>query len=167
MCLTVPIRFPMYFGFPEPPVFGVMPVPPEYAAPRPPVLSEPASFCVWYKSITHPDISVSLPHTAQLNGFNCLLRDEIGFWTNLVKSKMPASRFLIQTDEFEFEELVRTSTLLCFSSSKTPGSEQTLKGRKRIPLTDPEVNVTYHLISSAKSTILQSVSPTFEFRYQK
>ncbi|GMU13765.1 hypothetical protein WAL17_21950 [Waltera acetigignens] len=62
---------------------------------------------------------------------------------------MPASRFLIQTDEFEFEELVRTSTLLCFSSSKTPGSEQTLKGRKRIPLTDPEVNVTYHLISSA------------------
>ena len=46
-------------------------------------------------------------------------------------------------------------------------SEQTLKGRKRIPLTDPEVNVTYHLISSAKSTILQSVSPTFEFRYQK
>ena len=28
---------------------------------------------------------------SQLNGFNCLLRDEIGFWTNLVKSKMPAS----------------------------------------------------------------------------
>lgn len=85
----------------------------------------------------------------QLNGFNCLLRDQIGFWTELVKQKMPASRFLIQTDEFEFEELVRTSTLLCFSSSKAPGSEQTLKGRKRIPLTDPEVNVTYHLISSA------------------
>lgn len=104
---------------------------------------------------------------SQINGFNCLLRDEIGFWTNLVKSKMPASRFLIQTDEFEFEELVRTSTLLCFSSSKAPGSEQTLKGRKRIPLTDPEVNVTYHLISSTKSTILQSVSPTFEFRPQK
>ena len=75
--------------------------------------------------------------------------------------------FGMQTDEFEFEELVRTSTLLCFSSSKTTDSDQTLKGRKRIPLTDPEVNVTYHLISSAKSTILQSVSPTFEFRYQK
>lgn len=80
---------------------------------------------------------------------------------------MPASRFLIQTDEFEFEELVRTSTLLCFSSSKATDSDQTLKGRKRIPLTDSEVNVTYHLISSTKSTILQSVSPTFEFRHQK
>ena len=73
----------------------------------------------------------------------------------------------IPTDEFEFEELVRTSTLLCFSSSKTTDSDQTLKGRKQIPLTDPEVNVTYHLISSTKSTILQSVSPTFEFRPQK
>ena len=104
---------------------------------------------------------------SQLNGFNCLLRDEIGFWTDLVKSKMPASRFLIQTDEFEFEELIRTSTLLCFSSSKATDLNQTLKGRKLIPLTDPEVNVTYHLISSAKSAILQSVSPTFEFRHQK
>ena len=35
-------------------------------------------------------------------------------------------------------QLVRTSTLLCFSSSKTTDSDQTLKGRKRIPLTDPE-----------------------------
>ena len=101
----------------------------------------------------YPQLSLS-----QLNGFNCLLRDEIGFWTNLVKEKMPASRFLVQTDEFEFEELVRTSTLLCFSSSMNTNLNQTQKGRKLIPLTDPEVNVTYHLISSAKSTILQTVS---------
>ena len=129
-----------------------------------PYLKEQLYVCIpkEHKLAEYSQLSLS-----QLNGFNCLLRDEIGFWTNLVKSKMPASRFLIQTDEFEFEELVRTSKLLCFSSSKAPGSEQTLKGRKRIPLTDPEVNVTYHLISSAKSTILQSVSPTFEFRYQK
>lgn len=129
-----------------------------------PYLKEQLYVCIPKEHKLAEHSQLSLP---QLNGFNCLLRDEIGFWTNLVKSKMPASRFLIQTDEFEFEELVRTSTLLCFSSSKAPGSEQTLKGRKRIPLTDPEVNVTYHLISSAKSTILQSVSPTFEFRPQK
>ena len=74
---------------------------------------------------------------------------------------MPASRFLIQTDEFEFEELVRTSTLLCFSSSKTPGSEQTLKGRKRIPLTDPEVNVTYHLEQELGVKLLDRHNRTF------
>lgn len=98
---------------------------------------------------------------SQLNGFNCLLRDEIGFWTDLVKEKMPASRFLVQTDEFEFEELVRTSTLLCFTSNRATDLNQTLKRRKLIPLTDPEVNITYHLISPVKSAILQSVSPTF------
>lgn len=64
MCSTVPIRFQTYSGFPEPPVFGVMPVPPEYAVPHPPVLSVPVSFFFWYRSITHPDISVNLPHTA-------------------------------------------------------------------------------------------------------
>lgn len=96
---------------------------------------------------------------SQLNGFNCLLRDEIGFWTDLVMKKMPASRFLVQTDEFEFEELVRASTLLCFSSNMAADLSQTLNGRKLIPLTDPEVNVTYHLISPVKSVILQSVSP--------
>lgn len=95
---------------------------------------------------------------SQINGFNCLLRDEIGFWTDLVKKKMPASRFLVQTDEFEFEELVRTSTLLCFSSNRAADPNQTLKGRKLIPLTDPEVNITYHLISpvSSSTTVLSS-----------
>lgn len=96
---------------------------------------------------------------SQLNGFNFLLRDKIGFWTNLVKKKMPASRFLVQTDEFEFEELVRASTLLCFSSNKATHLNKALKERKLIPLTDAEVNVTYHLISPVKSAILQSVSP--------
>ena len=129
-----------------------------------PYLKEQLYVCIpkEHKLAEHSQLSLS-----QLNGFKCLLRDEIGFWTDLVKSKMPASRFLIQTDEFEFEELVRTSTLLCFSSSKATDLEQILKRRKRIPLTDPEVNVTYHLIGSAKSTILQSVSPTFEFQHQK
>lgn len=129
-----------------------------------PYLKEQLYVCIpkEHKLAEHSQLSLS-----QLNGFNCLLRDEIGFWTDLVKSKMPASRFLIQTDEFEFEELVRTSTLLCFSSSKATDLDQTLKGRKLIPLTDPEVNVTYHLIGPAKSTILQSVSPTFEFRHRK
>lgn len=121
-----------------------------------PYLKEQLYVCVpkEHKLAEHSQLTLS-----QLNGFNCLLRDEIGFWADLVKSKMPASRFLIQTDEFEFEELVRTSTLLCFSSNKATYLDHALDRRKRIPLTDPEMTVTYHLISPAKSTILQSVSP--------
>ena len=122
-----------------------------------PYLKEQLYVCIpkEHKLAEHSQLSLS-----QINGFNCLLRDEIGFWADLVKSKMPASRFLIQTDEFEFEELVKTSTLLCFSSNKATYLDHALKGRKQIPLTDPEVNVTYHLICPAKSTILQAVSPS-------
>ena len=129
-----------------------------------PYLKEQLYVCIpkEHKLSEHSHLSLS-----QLNGFNCLLRDKIGFWTDLVKSKMPASRFLIQTDDFEFRELVRASTLLCFSSNKATDLEQTLKGRKLIPLTDPEVNVTYHLIGSSENAILQSVSPILEFRHQK
>ena len=83
---------------------------------------------------------------AQLNGFNCLLRDRLGFWTKLCYEKMPASKFLIQTKEFEFVELIKTSTLLCFTTNFADLKSDVLKGRKIIPLTDPEADVTYHLI---------------------
>lgn len=120
-----------------------------------PYLKENLYVCAPREHVLAKQSTLSL---SQLNGFNCLLRDELGFWADLVKEKMPASRFLVQTDEFEFEELARTSTLLCFSSNMNNDFNQALSERKLIPLTDPEVNVTYHLISSVKSTILQSVS---------
>lgn len=119
-----------------------------------PYLKEQLYVCIPKEHKLAEESQLSL---SQINGFNCLLRDEIGFWADLVKSKMPASRFLIQTDEFEFEELVRTSTLLCFSSNKATYLDKALKDRKRIPLTDPEVNVTYHLISATKSDIPASI----------
>lgn len=83
---------------------------------------------------------------AQINGFNCLLRDQIGFWTDLCHEKMPASKFLVQTDEFAFEELIRASTLFGFTTNFATDVNHLLKGRKVIPLTDPEADVTYHLI---------------------
>lgn len=89
-----------------------------------------------------------------LNGFNCLLRDQIGFWTELCQQQMPASRFLIQTDEFEFEELARTSTLLCFTTDATSQADRYAAGRKRIPVTDPEANVQYHIIYNTKNKAL-------------
>lgn len=86
----------------------------------------------------------------QINGFNCLLRDEIGFWTDLCYEKMPASKFLIQKDEFELEELIRTSTLFCFTTNFDNRNRQSLfQDRKIIPLIDNEADVTYHLICQA------------------
>lgn len=103
---------------------------------------------------------------ADLNGFNCLLRDHIGFWTDLVRTKMPSSRFLIQTDEFAFLELIRSSTLLCFTTNLADLANDILAERKIIPITDSEAQITYHLICrKEKQMLLKNIpSPTAQKR---
>lgn len=81
---------------------------------------------------------------AQINGFNFLLRTELGFWDALCRQKMPASRFLVQTDEFTFEELVKSSSLPCFVTDYFPDLSARYPGRVCIPLTDPEADVTFY-----------------------
>ena len=84
---------------------------------------------------------------ADINGFNFLLRTELGFWDTLCREKMPASKFLVQSDPAAFEELVRASTLPCFSTdySHRQGS---YPGRVNIPLTDKDAQVTFYIIPS-------------------
>ncbi len=82
---------------------------------------------------------------ADINGFNFLLRTELGFWDTLCRQKMPASRFLVQTDEFAFEELVVSSSLPCFTTDCFKNVEERYPGRVFIPLTDPEADVTFYL----------------------
>lgn len=90
----------------------------------------------------------------QINGFNCILRDKIGFWNELCRKKMPSSRFLVQTDEFAFRELVKTSTLLCFTTDLANRdavnniNNGLLKDRIVIPVSSSKANVTYHIITS-------------------
>ena len=81
-----------------------------------------------------------------LNGFNCLLRSEIGFWDAMCRRKMPASRFLVQTDEFEMRELILKSSLLCFVTNLSGTGDGVMRGRKTVPIADPEAKVVYHLI---------------------
>ncbi|MGI6736920.1 MAG: LysR family transcriptional regulator [Anaerovoracaceae bacterium] len=86
---------------------------------------------------------------ADLNGENLLLFSDIGFWAEIVREKMPDSRFLVQNERYSFRELVENSVLSCFVTDITvkdmPSSEQ----RVAIPITDPEVNVTYYLACKA------------------
>lgn len=81
---------------------------------------------------------------AQINGFNFLLRTELGFWDTLCREKMPASKFLIQTDASTFEELIRESSLPCFTTDYAIFPDETYAGRVNIPITDPEANVTFY-----------------------
>ena len=71
----------------------------------------------------------------------------MGFWLEYCVKKMPASKFLVQTDEFTMNELVRSSSLPCFITDVVMSDRFTdTAGRVAIPVTDPEVNVTFYLV---------------------
>lgn len=82
---------------------------------------------------------------SQINGFNFLLRTELGFWDTLCREKMPASKFLVQTDADAFEELVRASSLPCFATDYGQILHPGFASRVNIPLTDPEAHVTFYI----------------------
>lgn len=84
---------------------------------------------------------------AEINGFNFLLGSELGFWDALCRQMMPASRFLVQTDSFAFDELVRSSSLPSFTTDYFADFPERYPGRVRIPLTDPQADVTFYLVT--------------------
>lgn len=120
---------------------------------------------IYCKKLMEEHLSICVPPSHDLakyesvtcdmiNGFNCLLSSEIGFWNEVCHKKMPASRFLIQTDEFEFLELIKESSLPCFITNLVSDNQQPLGNRIVIPITDDEVNVTYYFICTDKSVLL-------------
>ncbi len=83
---------------------------------------------------------------AEINGFNFLLRTELGFWDLLCRQKMPASKFLMQAEEFAFQELVRSSSLPCFITDYYDVDRWAADyGRVAISITDAEANVTFYI----------------------
>ncbi|MGI6177829.1 MAG: LysR family transcriptional regulator [Eubacterium sp.] len=84
---------------------------------------------------------------SEMDGESMLLYSKIGFWEEIVRTKMPHSRFLVQNDRSAFSELIANSVLPCFATDiAAHGTEQSEKDRVRIKITDPEVNVTYYLV---------------------
>ena len=99
-----------------------------------PFLKENLSVCV---PPSHNLAERSFVTFSELNGFNFLLNSEIGFWDEMCRVQMPASRFLVQTNLFEFEELVRKSSLPCFTTNLEKDDQNLLTGRIKIPVTYP------------------------------
>ena len=85
----------------------------------------------------------------EINGFNFLLRTELGFWDTLCREKMPASKFLVQTDNDVFDELVKASSLPCFTTDygQLQGG---YPNRVHIPLADAEAHVTFYIAEKKK-----------------
>ncbi|MBD5528942.1 MAG: LysR family transcriptional regulator [Lachnospiraceae bacterium] len=115
-----------------------------------PFLQENLSVCV---PVSHDLAKRTSVTFSDLNGFNFLLNSEIGFWEEMCRAQMPSSKFLVQTNQFEFEELVRESSLPCFTTNLAEDGNDLLEGRIKIPVTDPEANVTYYLVCHSECMV--------------
>lgn len=134
------------------------------------VLAPPAEQGINSRPYLQENLSICLPpdHPAlqnapaalnflDINGFNCLLRSRLGFWDDLCRREMPASRFLVQENDDEFQELMRNSTLPIFITNLAKYSEEDMNGRMSIPIADASANVTYYLISGKDVGILDAI----------
>ncbi len=134
------------------------------------VLTPPAEQGIHCRPYLRENLSICLPpnHPAlqnapasldfrDINGFNCLLRSQLGFWDGLCRREMPASRFLVQEDDDEFQELMRNSTLPVFITNLAKYSEEDMNGRVSVPIIDASANVTYYLVSGKDAGILDAI----------
>ncbi len=102
----------------------------------------------------------------EMNGYNFLLYSEIGFWDAMCREKMPSSKFLVQTDDFAMQELIRTSSLPCFATNLAMNREL-YEDRKIIPITDPEANITYYLVLKKNCGALLDFAEKMELKKEQ
>lgn len=82
----------------------------------------------------------------EMDGENMLLFSNIGFWHDLVSTHMPHSRFLIQTQRYDFNELTRSSILPFFATDATLQFSKIPENRVAIPVKDEIASVTYYMV---------------------
>ena len=95
----------------------------------------------------HPAASCKEVSFAELNGQSFIMYAHVGFWEDIVRSKMPDSKFFLQEDFDAVGELARFSDLPHFASDITLNVMPSRRnGRINVPFSDPESHVWYYLI---------------------
>lgn len=112
-------------------------------------------FCKKYRaeqlflSVTpfHPAAFCKEVSFAELNGQSFIMYAHVGFWEDIVRNKMPDSKFFLQDDFDAVGELARFSELPHFASDITLSVMPSRRnGRINVPFSDPESHVWYYLI---------------------
>lgn len=79
---------------------------------------------------------------SDLDGMTFLLRYDLSFWGTLCRNRMKNSKFLVQSDTSVFVELVKASSIPCFTTDRAKLPEDF--GRVSIPLSDSEAHVMFY-----------------------
>ena len=93
----------------------------------------------------HPLAKKESVRLEELRGLRILMDGNVGFWRDVCSTKLPEENLLIQTSFDAFSELVEASSLPLFNSDQFIASGYKPHGRVSIPISDPEVHVTYWL----------------------
>jgi DNA-binding transcriptional LysR family regulator len=97
---------------------------------------------------------------ADLDGESFLVLSEVGFWMDMLRRNMPRANIVEQADRSVFDQLVRTTELVCFVTNVTHESRSGL-GRVAVPISDADAHATFYL--SALSDAPQRVQDIFEW----
>lgn len=81
----------------------------------------------------------------ELDGIDMLLMNQIGIWDDLVREKMPHSKFLIQSDRMVFVELAEHSSFPIFVTRQSYGALSFPKGRVSVPISDLEATKHFYV----------------------
>lgn len=96
----------------------------------------------------------------EFDGENMFVLSEIGFWSRVHTEHLPHSRFLVQNERFDFEELISASVLPHFSTNLTARYFPADSARVQLPILDAEATAHFHLICLRKhSKLIRDVVP--------
>lgn len=85
---------------------------------------------------------------ADLDGESFLVLSQIGFWMEMTRRNLPNAQIVEQDDRFVFEQLARTTDLICFVTNATR-PEREREGRVAVPITDADAHATFYLTALA------------------
>ncbi|MCD8181477.1 MAG: LysR family transcriptional regulator [Firmicutes bacterium] len=93
----------------------------------------------------HPKAKSQGLYMSDLDGENMILMSQIGFWSDFAERKMPHSRFLVQNERFDFDELVQSSVLPNFTTDVSIKFFGKSPNRVIVPILDEDADVTFYL----------------------
>lgn len=100
----------------------------------------------------HPASSLKEVSFKDMDGEPFLMYTHVGFWEGIVRENMPASRFLLQYEYNDFEEIVKNTSLPSFASSLfTDKAVPGMDSRRTVPFSDKSAFATYYFICKNSS----------------
>lgn len=87
---------------------------------------------------------------SELDGETFLMYHGVGFWRELLESKVPNAHYVLQDDYLVFSQLAPTSPLPGFVTTASE-TERFIGDRKIVPISDADATAHYHLVMRCDS----------------